>query len=45
MAGNDLVGNVNSELMISYLEEQNLLNGINKVALQNSLKLASEIFV
>jgi hydroxymethylglutaryl-CoA lyase len=45
MAGNDLVGNMNSELMISYLEEQNLLNGINKVALQNSLKLASEIFV
>lgn len=45
MAGNDLVGNMNSELMISYLEEEKLLNGINKEALQNSLKLASEIFV
>lgn len=45
MAGNDLVGNMNSELMISYLKEQGMLDGINKDALQNSLKLASEIFV
>lgn len=45
MAQNDLVGNMNTELMISYLEEKNLISGLNKKALQESLQLASEIFV
>lgn len=45
MAGNDLVGNMNTELMISHLEEKGLLKGLNKEALQKSLQLASEIFV
>jgi hydroxymethylglutaryl-CoA lyase len=45
MAGDDLVGNMNTELIISYLEEKNLINGLNKEALQKSLQLASEIFV
>ena len=45
MAGNDLVGNMNSEHIISYLEEKNLLNDLNKEALQKSLQLATEIFV
>ena len=45
MAGNDLVGNMNTELMISYLEEKELIKGLNKEALQKSLNLASEIFV
>lgn len=45
MAGDDLVGNMNTELMISYLEERKLLKGLNKDALQKSLELASRIFV
>jgi hydroxymethylglutaryl-CoA lyase len=44
MAGNDLIGNMNTENIIAYLEERNLVKNINKVALRNSLKLASEIF-
>jgi hydroxymethylglutaryl-CoA lyase len=45
MAGNDLVGNMNTELIIGYLKEKNLLHGLNEAALQKSLQLASEIFV
>lgn len=45
MAQDELVGNMNTELIISYLEEQNLIEGLNKDALQESLQLASEIFV
>lgn len=44
MAQDDLVGNMNTELIISYLEERSLINGLNKDALQRSLQLASEIF-
>jgi hydroxymethylglutaryl-CoA lyase len=45
MAQDDLVGNMSTELMISYLEEKNLISGLNKDALQKSLQLASEIFL
>jgi len=45
MAQDDLVGNMSTELIVSYLEEMNLINGLNKEALQRSLQLASEIFV
>lgn len=45
MAQNDLVGNMDTELTISYLEEKGLTSGLNKDALQKSLQLASEIFV
>jgi len=45
MAGDDLVGNMNTELMVSYLEEKKLIKGLNKDALQKSLELASRIFV
>ncbi len=45
MAQDDLVGNMNTEMMISYFEENNLLNGLNKEALAESLQIASEIFV
>jgi hydroxymethylglutaryl-CoA lyase len=45
MAQDDLVGNMNTELMISYLEEKALINGLNKEALQHSLELATRIFV
>ncbi len=44
MANDELVGNINTELMISYFEEKNLLTGINKDALQYALNLANEIF-
>ena len=45
MAGNALVGNMASELIISYLEEKRLLKQLNKEALQKSLQLAATIFV
>jgi hydroxymethylglutaryl-CoA lyase len=45
MAQDDLVGNMNSELMISYLEERGLINGLDRNALFKSLELATEIFV
>jgi hydroxymethylglutaryl-CoA lyase len=45
MANDELVGNMNTELMISYFEDQGLINKINKDALFRSLQLASEIFI
>ncbi len=45
MADDELVGNMNSELMINYFEENKLLDGLNKEALQESLKMAGEIFI
>ena len=45
MAGNDLVGNMDTELMIPYFNDLNLLNNLNKKALQYSSRLANEIFV
>jgi hydroxymethylglutaryl-CoA lyase len=45
MADDELVGNMNSELMINYFEENNLVTGLNKDALQESLRIAGEIFV
>jgi hydroxymethylglutaryl-CoA lyase len=44
MAGNELVGNMNTENIIEYLNERNLLAAIDHSALDNSLQLASEIF-
>lgn len=43
MANDDLVGNMDSELMIGYFEAKNGLN-LSQEALQKSLLLASEIF-
>lgn len=45
MAGDELVGNMDTELMIPYFEEKNLLNHLDKAALRNCSMLASEIFV
>jgi hydroxymethylglutaryl-CoA lyase len=45
MADDELVGNMNTEVMIAYFEEQNLLQHINKEALAESLQLAARIFV
>jgi hydroxymethylglutaryl-CoA lyase len=44
MADDELVGNMNSELMIGYFEEHNLLQKLNKEALAESLRIAAEIF-
>jgi hydroxymethylglutaryl-CoA lyase len=45
MANDELVGNMNTELMISYFEKHHMLKNINHEALAQSLKIASEIFV
>lgn len=45
MAEDELIGNMNTEWMISYFEENNFSTGLNKEALSESLKIASEIFV
>jgi hydroxymethylglutaryl-CoA lyase len=45
MAGDELVGNMDTEWMIPYFEKQHLLPGIHKEALQESLRLAAAIFV
>jgi len=44
MADDELVGNMDSELMIPYFEELNLLNNLNRDALRKCSMLASEIF-
>lgn len=45
MSGNELVGNMNSELMINYFEKKQLLNNLNKQALAESIRIAGEIFI
>ena len=45
MAQDELVGNMDSALMIPYFQQQGLLNGLNENALQESLRIANEIFV
>ena len=45
MANDELVGNMNSEWMIDYFEENKLTTGLNRDALMESLSIASEIFV
>lgn len=45
MANDELVGNMNTEWMIPYFEEKNMLKGIDTDALNESLRIASEIFV
>jgi hydroxymethylglutaryl-CoA lyase len=45
MANDELVGNMNTEWMVGYFEEKGILPELNKQALQESLQLASEIFV
>jgi hydroxymethylglutaryl-CoA lyase len=44
MAGDELVGNMDSELMIPYFRKEGLLPELNEAALQESLDLAAEIF-
>jgi hydroxymethylglutaryl-CoA lyase len=45
MAKDELIGNMNSEWMIQYFKEHNLLSTLNEEALQESLRMAEEIFV
>lgn len=44
MANDELIGNMNTELMIPYFEDLELLNTLNREALQESLRIAAEIF-
>jgi hydroxymethylglutaryl-CoA lyase len=45
MANDDLVGNMNTEWMISYFEKNNIATDFNKEALAESLRIAGEIFI
>ncbi len=45
MANDDLVGNMNTEWMIRYFQEKGMETGIDDQALQESLRLAGEVFV
>ena len=45
MADDVLVGNMDTELMIPYFAQQNLLNNLDMEALKYSSRLASEIFI
>ena len=45
MAGDELVGNMDSELMIPYFKELGYLKEIDANALAESTRLASEIFI
>lgn len=45
MADDELVGNMDTELMIPYFKELNLLNDLNEIALKESIRLANNIFI
>ena len=45
MANDELVGNMNTEWMIDYFEQHGLSPQLDKEALKESLRIASEIFV
>jgi hydroxymethylglutaryl-CoA lyase len=45
MAGDDLVGNMDTNLMIPYFNELNLLNNLNEQALSECIAIADELFV
>ncbi len=44
MSGNQLVGNINTEWMIHLFQQQQVLNDIDEIALNESIRLADEIF-
>lgn len=44
MANDDLVGNIDTEWLISFLEQYDNLPGLNRTALAKSVNLANEIF-
>jgi hydroxymethylglutaryl-CoA lyase len=45
MAGDELVGNMDSLLMIDYFKKKNVLPDLNEQALKKSIRLANEIFI
>lgn len=45
MAQDELVGNMDTEKMIEWFEEKKILPALNKEALRESLRIASELFV
>ncbi|HEV2483789.1 MAG TPA: hydroxymethylglutaryl-CoA lyase [Puia sp.] len=45
MAGNELVGNMDTEWMIRHFKHKKLLPALNETALTESLRLAGEVFV
>jgi hydroxymethylglutaryl-CoA lyase len=45
MANDELVGNMDTELMIPYFKELNLLNSLDEEALKECSRIASEIFI
>ena len=45
MANDELVGNMNTEWMIDYFEKKGIDTGLDKNALQESLRIAGEIFI
>ena len=45
MADDVLVGNMDTEKMIPYFQETNLLNNINEEALKKCIGMAGELFV
>ena len=45
MADDELVGNMDTELMIPYFAQQNLLNNLDMKALKESSQLAAQIFI
>jgi hydroxymethylglutaryl-CoA lyase len=45
MANDNLVGNMNTEWMVSYFEKNNIATGLNKEALAESVRIAREIFI
>ena len=45
MAGDDLVGNMDSELLVTYFNELNLLDSLDMDALAGCSRMATEIFI
>ena len=45
MANDELVGNMDTQLMIPYFEQLGIIKNLNKDALKESLEMASQIFV
>ncbi len=45
MADDELVGNMDTELMIPYFKERNLITDLNEEALNKSLALAGKLFI
>lgn len=45
MANDELIGNMNTELVIQYFKKQNILPPLNEEALLESLRIAGEIFI